>query len=71
MTHSVLDDGPAESGSELDFVRRVRRAIHRHPELGHDERRTANYVERVLLCMGLKRPIRPERHSSSRACPGI
>ena len=51
-------DDPADSGQELDFVRRARRAIHRHPELGHCERRTANYVERVLLRLGLT-PFRP------------
>lgn len=44
--------------AELDLVRRVRRAIHRHPEVGHHERRTANYVERLLRRMGLK-PFRP------------
>lgn len=44
--------------AELDFVRRVRRAIHRHPEVGHHERRTANYVERFLRRLGLK-PFRP------------
>lgn len=44
--------------AELDFVRRVRRTIHRHPEVGHHERRTANYVERLLRRMDLK-PFRP------------
>lgn len=44
--------------AELDLVRRVRRAIHRHPEVGHHERRTANYVERLLRRMGLT-PFRP------------
>lgn len=44
--------------AELDFVRRVRRTIHRHPEVGHHERRTASYVERLLRRMGLK-PFRP------------
>jgi amidohydrolase len=58
MTQSARHDGPAELVSELGFVRRVRRAIHRHPELAHDERRTASYVERVLLRMGLS-PFRP------------
>ncbi|NLU77764.1 amidohydrolase [Micromonospora sp. HNM0581] len=43
---------------ELEFVRRVRRAIHRHPEVGHHEWRTANYVERLLRRMGLA-PFRP------------
>src|SRR2546421_4209932 len=60
----VVDDRiyagrPGHQGRpELDFVRRVRRAIHGHPELGHDEHRTANYVERILVRMGLK-PFRP------------
>jgi len=58
MTRPAPGDGAVHPGSELDFVRRVRRAIHRRPELGHDERRTANYVERLLLRMGLK-PFRP------------
>lgn len=58
MTKPFMDDYHAGSGPELDFIRRVRRAIHRHPELGHEERRTANYVERLLRQMGLK-PFRP------------
>ncbi len=53
-----MDDYRVGSGPELDFVRRVRRAIHRRPELGHAERRTASYVERLLRQMGLK-PFRP------------
>ncbi len=43
---------------DLTFVRRVRRAIHRRPELQHDERRTANLVERILVRLGLE-PFRP------------
>jgi amidohydrolase len=54
----VMDDYRVGSGPELDFVRRVRRAIHRRPELGHAERRTASYVERILRQMDLK-PFRP------------
>lgn len=38
---------------DLAFVRRVRRAIHRRPELGHQERSTAALVERVLARLGL------------------
>jgi amidohydrolase len=41
-----------------EFVRRVRRAVHRRPELGHQEWRTANYVERLLRRFGLT-PFRP------------
>jgi amidohydrolase len=44
--------------AELRFVRRVRRAIHRRPELGHQEHRTANYVERILRLLG-HQPFRP------------
>ena len=58
MIKPIMDDHRVGAGPELDFVRRVRRAIHRHPELGHEERRTANYVERLLRQMGLK-PFRP------------
>jgi amidohydrolase len=54
----LMNDYRARSGPELDFTRRVRRAIHRRPELGHAERRTASYVERLLRQMGLK-PFRP------------
>lgn len=53
-----MDDYRARSGPELDFARRVRRAIHRRPELGHAERRTASYVERLLRQIGLN-PFRP------------
>jgi amidohydrolase len=53
-----MDECGAELRSELDFARRVRRAMHRHPELGHAERRTASYVERLLRRMGLS-PFRP------------
>jgi amidohydrolase len=40
------------------LARQYRRSIHRYPELGHHEHRTADYVERVLIAFGL-RPIRP------------
>jgi len=43
---------------ELEFLRRVRRSLHRRPELGHHEHRTANLVERVLRLLGLD-PFRP------------
>lgn len=48
---------PPSAGSE-DLARRMRRALHRHPELGHRENWTAGYVERVLRLFGL-RPWRP------------
>lgn len=44
--------------AEFALARRIRRAIHRHPELGHHEHRTAAYIERVLTLLGL-RPFRP------------
>jgi amidohydrolase len=44
--------------AEVAWARRVRRALHRHPELGHQEWRTADYVERLLRRMGLN-PLRP------------
>jgi amidohydrolase len=44
--------------AELAFVRRVRRAIHRRPELGHHEYHTARLIERILTRMGLS-PFRP------------
>jgi hippurate hydrolase len=44
--------------SELAFVRQMRRAIHRRPELGHHEYRTARLIERILIRMGLT-PFRP------------
>lgn len=43
---------------DLTFVRRVRRAIHRRPELGHHERCTAALIERILRRFGLT-PFRP------------
>jgi amidohydrolase len=43
---------------ELEFLRRVRRAIHRRPELGHQEIRTANLIERTLRLFDLD-PFRP------------
>jgi amidohydrolase len=49
---SVGDD------SELTFLRCVRRAVHRRPELGHQEHRTAAFVERILARLGLA-PFRP------------
>src|SRR5256885_212741 len=49
-----MEDDLAEVGSELDFVRVARRSIHRYPELGHHEHRTATYVEHALQQMGLK-----------------
>src|SRR5947209_1183681 len=59
-TQLAVEDDLAEVGSdsELDFVRGVRRSIHRYPELGNNEHRTATYVEEALLQMGLK-PFRP------------
>lgn len=48
--------------AELAFVRRVRRAIHRRPELGHHERRTAAFLEHLLRRMGLN-PFRPAQTS--------
>lgn len=49
---------PQEAGQspmdDLAFMRRVRRAIHRRPELGHQERSTAALVERVLARLGLE-----------------
>jgi amidohydrolase len=53
---------PARDAGELEFVRRVRRAIHRRPELGHHERRTAALLEHLLRRMGLK-PFRPAQTS--------
>jgi amidohydrolase len=43
---------------DLDFVRTLRRTLHRHPELGHQEKRTADTVEGVLRDLGLT-PFRP------------
>lgn len=51
-THRRPEDG------ELEFIRRLRRALHRRPELGHHEHRTSLHVERLLRLMGL-RPFRP------------
>lgn len=39
--------------AEIDFLRRVRRELHAHPELGHAEYRTAGVVERELRAVGL------------------
>ncbi|MDF5756214.1 amidohydrolase [Spongiactinospora sp. TRM90649] len=44
--------------AEPALARRLRRAVHRRPELAHREHRTAAYVERVLRLFGL-RPFRP------------
>lgn len=41
-----------------DFLRRVRRAIHKRPEFAHAEIRTAAFVERLLVRFGLT-PFRP------------
>ncbi|QUQ68821.1 M20 metallopeptidase family protein [Kutzneria sp. CA-103260] len=49
---------PGSGLGDLDFARRLRRAIHRWPELAHHERRTAALIERVLALLGLK-PFRP------------
>jgi metal-dependent amidase/aminoacylase/carboxypeptidase family protein len=40
------------------LARRLRWALHRHPEVGHHEHRSARYVERLLRRLGL-RPWRP------------
>lgn len=39
---------------DLVFIRRVRRAIHRRPELQHQEHRTAALIERMLARFGLQ-----------------
>jgi len=52
----------ARDVAELAFIRQVRRAIHRRPELGHHELRTAAFLERVLRRMGHK-PFRPAQTS--------
>jgi amidohydrolase len=57
----VSTSPPAERCPVADPVvlaRRLRRALHRHPEVGHHEHRSAGYVERLLRRLGL-RPWRP------------
>lgn len=44
--------------TEEEFIRRVRRSLHRYPELAHHEFRTAAYIERLLRQLGLA-PFRP------------
>jgi hippurate hydrolase len=61
-TPGALRMPPTQDASELAFARRVRRAIHRRPELGHHERRTAAFLERLLRRLGLK-PFRPAQTS--------
>lgn len=50
LTTSVIRTRAAELA---DTVRRHRRALHRHPELGFEEHRTAAYVEEVLGGLGV------------------
>lgn len=38
---------------ELQLLQRIRRSIHRRPELGHNEFRTSRYIKRLLCASGL------------------
>ncbi|GAA1712626.1 amidohydrolase [Brachybacterium phenoliresistens] len=56
-------------GSRRDELRAIRRHLHRHPELSHEEFETTDYVVSLLQSLGL-RPVRMPRTGAICDIPG-
>ena len=53
MTTGSLTPSTQPDISDLELLRRIRRVLHRWPELGHEEHRTSAFLENVLGQLGL------------------
>ena len=49
-----MTDYIAEARSQFDYLRKMRRDFHQHPELGMEEVRTAKVIAAELSALGLK-----------------